>query len=83
MTEDKHDMAVSALHQIARGGGGMAKYMHKHVLEIITLLIRRNTHDFFSLFKVARGNFPGGKLFQKRSAPENVCLSALQVSTRC
>lgn len=34
MTEEKHDMAVSALHQIARGGS-MAKYMHRNDLDIV------------------------------------------------
>jgi amidase len=34
MTEEKHDVAVSALRQLARNGS-MAKYMHEHDLDIV------------------------------------------------
>lgn len=34
MTGEKHDMAVSALHQLARNGS-LAKYMREHGLDIV------------------------------------------------
>jgi amidase len=34
MTIEKHDMAVSALRQLARNGS-MAKYMHEHGLDVV------------------------------------------------